>query len=46
MVLLKDATSDVGDLPGSTMFKDMGEGFVADLSAKGMDISTTVDFLS
>ncbi len=46
MVLLTDATSDVGDLPGSTMFKDMGEAFVTDLCAKGMDLSTTVEFLS
>ena len=46
MVLLKDATSDVGDLPGSTMFKDMGEGFVAELTGLGMDLSTTEAFLS
>ena len=46
MVLLKDATSDVGDLPGETMFKDMGEGFVAELTGLGMDISTTEAFLA
>ena len=46
MILLTDATSDVGDLPGSTMFKDMGEGFVSDMRAKGMDVSTTEEFLA
>jgi len=46
MVLLKDATSDVGDLPGDTMFKDMGEAFVSDLTGLGMDISTTEAFLA
>lgn len=45
MVLLQDATSDVPDLPGSTMFKDMGEQFVSDMMAKGMQVSTTIDFL-
>ena len=46
MVLLTDATSDVGDLPGSTMFQDMGEAFVAEMCGKGMDVSTTEEFLS
>jgi len=46
MVLLTDATSDVGDLPGSTMFKDIGEAFVADMCAKGMQLSTCAAFLA
>jgi len=46
MVLLTDATSDVGDLPGSTMFKDMGEAFVSGMRAKGMEVSTTEEYLS
>lgn len=46
MVLLTDATSDVGDLPGSTMFKDMGESFVSEMCGKGMQVSTTAEFLS
>lgn len=46
MVLLKDATSDVDDLPGQTMFKDMGEGFVSEMCAKGMELSTCEEFLS
>lgn len=45
MILLQDATSDVADLPGSTMFKDMGEQFVSDMMARGMQISTTTDFM-
>lgn len=44
MVLLTDATSDVGDMPGSTMFKDMGEGFVKEMTKRGMKLSTTKDF--
>ena len=46
MVLLTDSTSDVGDLPGSTMFKDMGEAFVSTMRAKGMDVSTTETYLA
>jgi len=46
MVLLTDATSDVGDLPGSTMFKDIGEGFVSEMCGKGMELSTTEEFLA
>lgn len=46
MVLLQDATTDVADLPGSTMFKDMGEGFVSNLTSRGMQLSTTVEFLA
>jgi len=46
MVLLQDATSDVPDPPGTTMFTDIGEQFVSDMMARGMQINTTVDFLA
>jgi nicotinamidase-related amidase len=46
MVLLTDATSDVADPPGTTMFTDMGKKFVADLTAMGMKTATTTDFLA
>ena len=46
MVLLQDATSDVPDPPGTTMFTDIGEQFVSDMMARGMQIDTTTDFLS
>jgi nicotinamidase-related amidase len=46
MVLLEDATTDVADLPGSTMFKDMGESFVTNLTGRGMQLNNTVDFLA
>lgn len=45
MVLLTDATSDVADPPGTTLFTDIGEAFVADMVAKGMQLSTTTEFL-
>jgi nicotinamidase-related amidase len=46
MVLLEDATSDVSpDPPGTTLFSDMGEGFVKEMVSRGMQISTTVDYL-
>ena len=45
MVLLEDATSDVPDPPGTTMFSDIGNEFVAKMKARGMQVSTTVDFL-
>lgn len=45
MMLLKDATTDVADPPGTTMFTDMGEAFVKDLTTRGMQISTTTEFL-
>jgi len=45
MVLLTDTTSDVGDMPGSTMFHDIGEGFISDMCSKGMQLSTCADFL-
>lgn len=45
LVLLTDAMSDVGDPPGTTLFSDMGKKFMADMIAKGVKTSTTVDFL-
>jgi len=45
MILLKDATTDVADLPGSTMFSDMGNAFVTNLTGRGMQVSTTTEFL-
>jgi nicotinamidase-related amidase len=45
MVLLKDATTDVPDPPGTTMFTDMGNKFVSDLTSRGMQISSTTEFL-
>jgi nicotinamidase-related amidase len=45
MVLLKDATTDVPDPPGTTMFTDMGVAFVSDLTGRGMQVSTTTEFL-
>lgn len=45
MVLLEDATSNVGDPPGTTMFTDIGNQFQSDMMARGMQISTTVNYL-
>jgi len=45
MVLLEDATSNVGDPPGTSMFTDMGDQFQSDLMARGMQVSSTVDYL-
>lgn len=45
MILLEDATSNVPDPPGTTMFTDFGDQFVADMVARGMQVSTTVDYL-
>ena len=45
MVLLEDATSNVPDPPGTTMFTDFGEKFVADMKKRGMQVSTTEKFL-
>jgi len=45
MVLLEDATVDVPDPPGTTMFSDFGNKFVSDMTARGMQVSTTIDFL-
>jgi nicotinamidase/pyrazinamidase len=46
MVLLEDATSDVSpNPPGTTLFTDMGEGFVKEMTGRGMRISTTTKYL-
>ena len=45
LVLLEDATTSVGDPPGTTMFTDMGKSFVSDMRKLGMQTSTTTDFL-
>lgn len=45
LVLLTDATSDVTDPPGTTLFSDLGSAFVRDLTAMGMKTATTTDFL-
>lgn len=45
LVLLQDATTDVPNPPGSTMFSDFGEKFVSEMMAKGMQVSTTTDFM-
>lgn len=45
LVLLTDATSDVGDPPGTTLFTDLGNAFVRDLTAMGMKTATTTDYL-
>lgn len=44
--LLTDATTDVADPPGTTMFTDMGEAFVKDMTARGMQLTTTKEFLT
>jgi nicotinamidase/pyrazinamidase len=46
MVLLQDATSCVPDPPGTTMFTDFANQFVSDMVARGMQLSTTEDFLA
>lgn len=43
--LLTDATTDVADPPGTTMFTDMGEEFVKNMTRRGMQLTTTVEFL-
>ena len=45
MILLQDATSDVPDPPGTTMFTDIAEQFVSDMMARGMQVSTTIEFM-
>lgn len=45
-VLLTDASSPVGDLPGSTMFRDMADKFVQELTAMGMRTATTDTFFA
>lgn len=43
-VLLEDAMSPVGDLPGSTMFKDMHDSFFAEMKKLGVQFSKTTTF--
>ena len=45
LVLMEDATSPVPDPPNTTLFTDLTNKFLADMKAKGMQVSTTVDFL-
>lgn len=45
MILLTDATSTVPDPPGTTMFTDFSEKFERDMVARGMQLSTTEEFL-
>lgn len=45
-VLLTDVCAPVGDLPGSTMFKDMRQNFIDEMQKRGMQLSTTDQFLS
>ncbi len=42
LVLLTDATSPVGDIGGATLFADRSRAFVADMTARGMRVATTV----
>lgn len=45
MVLLLDATSNVPNPPGTTLFSDRAAKFLADMQTKGMKVATTADFL-
>jgi len=45
MVLLTDATSDVADPPGTTLFSDLGARFLRDMTARGMKTATTTAIL-
>ena len=45
MVLLEDGTSDVPDPSGTTLFSDIGNKFIDDMVARGMQISTTIKFM-
>ena len=44
-VLLEDATSSVAAVPGGPDFPAIGRAFVEDMKKRGMQVSTTVDFL-
>jgi len=46
MVLLEDCTSNVPDPPGTTLFTDASDKFVSDMVARGMQISTSTEFLA
>ncbi len=43
-VLLTDATSPVGNPPGTTLFSDMADAFIKEMVAKGMRLAKTTDF--
>lgn len=45
LVLLTDATSEVPNPPGMTIFSDFTQKFLADMKAKGMALSTTTSIL-
>lgn len=45
MTLLTDATSNVPNPPGTTLFSDRAAQFINNMQAKGMKLATTVDFL-
>ena len=45
-VLLTDTCAPVGDLPGSTMFKDMRNDFINEMQKRGMKLTTSDQFLS
>jgi len=43
-VLLEDASSPVGDQAGSTMFQDMADAFIKEMTGRGMRLAKTTDF--
>jgi nicotinamidase-related amidase len=45
MILLTDATSNVPNPPGTTLFSDRAAQFITSMKAKGMKTATTADFL-
>jgi nicotinamidase-related amidase len=45
MTLLIDCMSNVGDPPGTTMFTDQGNKFVAEMQARGMKVAKSTDVL-
>lgn len=46
LVLLTDATSEVPNPPGMTIFSDFTARFLADMKAKGMKLDTTTNVLT
>lgn len=43
-VLLEDTSSPVGDQPNSTMFRDMADDFLREMTGRGMRLAKTTDF--
>jgi len=41
MTLLRDCTSPVGDPPGATLFTDMAEQFITEMTKRGMKVTTS-----